>query len=193
MTGNSWTFLHPTDRRRKQRKRYGSRAWERTRAFVLERDLGICQVPRGEVGAKPAAAICGRPANVADHIIRPEEWPGGEDDPACDRADNLRAACRSCNMKRHNAAYFRQKADAAAAGPILQPVASGKPEVDSAAFIAWAMSLPGVGGEPTDHDHRRWSVAVEIHHDHRRFRICPADCQRAPVRWPSPPTREVAA
>ena len=52
---------------------------------------------------------CRVKANTVDHIIRPEE--GGE----LFDSINLRASCRSCNMVRHNAAYFREKADALAA------------------------------------------------------------------------------
>jgi hypothetical protein len=175
-------FLHPTDRRKAQRKLYGSQRWERVRAMVLERDGYMCQVK--------ASKKCRTTANVVDHIIRPEE--GGEPyDPA-----NLRASCRSCNMVRHNAAYFREKVDAAAAGSASPPIssssgvgsfirpqpASGRPSTADRGFIPWVMGLHGVSGEPQDHHHGRWDVAPSITLNRLAFRVCPASCS-SPVRW----------
>lgn len=93
-------FLVRADRRKQQKRLYGSGQWERARRFVLERDNYLCQIK---------LKACRTKANTVDHIIRPEE--GGE----LFDSTNLRASCRSCNMVRHNAAYFREKADAKAA------------------------------------------------------------------------------
>jgi hypothetical protein len=138
------------------------------RAFVLERDNHRCQV-----GLKK----CRGKANTVDHIERPEEG-GAEYDPA-----NLRASCRSCNMVRHNAAYFREKVDAAASEPptiVFSP--AGRPGPSDRRFLDWAMALP-LTAEPDDHHHRRWAMALVIYARDGRYKICPASCDRAPVRW----------
>ena len=83
-------------RDRMLKKRYGSGTWRRLSNEIRTRD--------GQCMARTSKKCSGR-AEVADHIIRPEEG-GAMYDPA-----NLRAACRSCNFQRHNAAYFREKAD----------------------------------------------------------------------------------
>jgi 5-methylcytosine-specific restriction endonuclease McrA len=175
-------FLHPTNRRKLQRRRYGSLAWERTKAVVMPRDNWTCQVLRGEVRRTPADQICGRRANVCDHIIRPEEWDP-PNHPDADRPDNCRAACRSCNMVRHNAAYFREKVDAAAAcrprgippnspsGPTISvPVRSTDAE------IAAQKALPLIDS-PHDHTSR---IGIDAHSllytGGQAFRVCPRDC-----------------
>jgi len=181
-------FLFPTDRRKRQKARYGTAKWEHVRAFVLARDNYVCTVK--------ASKKCRVRANTVDHIIRPEEWDP-PDDPAADRADNLRASCRSCNMVRHNAAYFREKVDAAAAGMTAQeyiPVperrrpASG----DVSRYMAWALALPLLGAEPDDHDHGRWAVNAEIHHRGQKFAVCPVACAD-PVRWEQCTLRRAAS
>jgi hypothetical protein len=78
------------------KKRYGSGIWRRLSNEIRTRD-GQCMVRTSKK--------CSGRAEVADHIIRPEEG-GAMYDPS-----NLRAACRSCNFQRHNAAYFREKSD----------------------------------------------------------------------------------
>ena len=93
-------FLVPADRRKQQKRLYGSGQWERVRRLVLERDNHLCQIK---------LKACRVKANTVDHILRPEEGGAPYD------MDNLRASCRSCNMVRHNAAYFREKVDAQAA------------------------------------------------------------------------------
>jgi len=128
-------FLHPTDRRKRQKKLYGSARWARLRQGIFERDNYVCQVRLKK---------CRGRANVVDHIIRSEEG-GAEYDPA-----NLRACCRSGNMVRHNAAYFREKVDAAA----VSPLSSGRPPSGDRRYLEWAMSLP-LGAEPVDHHHGR--------------------------------------
>lgn len=67
-----------------------TRAWRKTRAFVLARDGHRCQVPRN---GRP----CGDHATHVDHIV--PKGAGGTDDPA-----NLRAACAPCNLSRGAAA-----------------------------------------------------------------------------------------
>ncbi len=158
-------FLHPTPRRKRQQQLYNNRSWKHARLAALERDLYVCQVPRRETGKLPPDAVCGKPATLADHIVRPEE--GG----APYELANLRAACRSCNLRRHDVRYFRQKVDAAAAGqplpaaparapltaplanrtrgPLLDPLPSSpgpapdtRPASNDAAFSAWAWPVP---------------------------------------------------
>ena len=110
-------FLVPADRRKQQKRLYGSAQWERVRRLVLDRDNHLCQIK---------LKACRVKANTVDHIVRPEEGGAPLD------MDNLRASCRSCNMVRHNAAYFRAKVDAQAAGernpytgsPMVAPEAS---------------------------------------------------------------------
>lgn len=180
-------FLHPTDRRKAQRRLYGGRKWERVRAAVLARDGYRCQVQ--------ASTKCRGAANTVDHIIRPEEG-GALYDPA-----NLRASCRSCNMVRHNVAYFRERHDAMMAGrPAPEEAApamperrarpftwpgkpSGRPSTADAAFAAWAASLHGVSSEPEDHGHGKWEVCPSVTYQGRTFAVCPATC-RSPVRFP---------
>ncbi len=61
------------------------RRWRVVRAFVLRRDLGLCQIrgPR-----------CNGRANTVDHIVKLSQG-GAPLDPG-----NLRAACLSCNCAR---------------------------------------------------------------------------------------------
>ena len=83
-------------RDRELKRRYGKGIWRRLSLTIRTRD-GQCMLRTSKK--------CSGRAEVADHIVRPEEG-GAMYDPA-----NLRAACRSCNFARHNAAYFREKAD----------------------------------------------------------------------------------
>lgn len=132
-----------------------------------------------------ASKKCRVRANTVDHIVRPEEG-GAEYDEA-----NLRASCRSCNMVRHNARYFREKVDATAAGhsvptesPRLIPERrSGRPRAGDDKYIGWAMSLHGVSGEPTDHKHSRWATPIMLFTRRGAFHVCPDTCP-SPVRWP---------
>jgi len=90
-----------------------TRAWRRTRLFVLDRDRWRCRVPDA------AGTPCGRPlagplyptspwtAHV-DHIHRRRD--GGTDDPA-----NLRGACWPCNRGRESGSTDSRS--------ILEPVA----------------------------------------------------------------------
>jgi hypothetical protein len=168
--GPRQVFLHPTDRRKRQKRLYGSAKWERVRRLVLERDNERCQVH--------ASKKCRGRANTVDHIIRPEEG-GAEYDPA-----NLRASCRSCNMVRHNAAYFREKVDAAAA-PVFRAVNERPGAGDVARFMAWVRALPMVSAEPDDHEHDRWAtVGIVFLRGGPVVQVCPQTCNRAPVRWP---------
>lgn len=68
-----------------------TRAWRRLRAFILHRDGYSCRVPV----AGDADQLCGAYATHVDHIIRRRD--GGTDHP-----DNLRAACRDCNLARES-------------------------------------------------------------------------------------------
>jgi 5-methylcytosine-specific restriction endonuclease McrA len=62
--------------------RYQTMDWRRVRRWVIDRDLGLCQIRRPK---------CTHFATEADHIVAVVE--GGDFyDPA-----NLRAACRMCN------------------------------------------------------------------------------------------------
>jgi hypothetical protein len=156
-------FLHPTDRRRRQRKLYGSRRWEHVRARVLERDGYLCQVKLKR---------CRVRANTVDHIVRPEEG-GAEYDEA-----NLRASCRSCNMVRHNASYFREKVDATArptARPPALATARAGPAFDPDG-IEVQKRLPLVS---VAHDHTDY-LGIDRHTalfaDGAMFRVCPRDC-----------------
>ena len=56
--------------------------WRKLRLKILDRDLWKCQ-------------LCGRYGNEADHIV-PVHEGGAWWDP-----DNLRCACRACNIARH--------------------------------------------------------------------------------------------
>jgi hypothetical protein len=66
---------------------------------------------------------------------------------------------------------------------ILPTSRSGRPlSADTARFIAWALALPEVGAEPTDHQHGRWAPMHQVHVRGARWSLCPASCSR-PVRW----------
>lgn len=172
-------FLHPTDRRKRQRRLYGSRKWDRVRAHVLERDGYLCQVKLKRCRVK---------ANTVDHIVRPEEG-GAEYDEA-----NLRASCRSCNMVRHNASYFREKLDATVRGP----QGGGGLEPRSTVLTAYKDGpalAPARGGPASDPDgieaQKRLPLIDSPHHhtdyigferhsllfsEGATYRICPRDC-----------------
>jgi hypothetical protein len=69
---------------------------------------------------------------------------------------------------------------------ILPTSGSGRPSTaDTAPFIAWALALPEVGGEPTDHPHGPWA-RVDVHHERLVWAVCPTSCTRPPVRWLRP-------
>lgn len=128
-------FLHRTDRRTVQKRRYGLAKWGRTRRRILERDGGVCQVK--------ASKKCRVRANTVDHIVRPEEWDPRNGDP--DQDSNLRASCRSCNLVRHNAEYFREKVDAQAAGT-KDPVYGGRDAWRAYTFpVHWHPTTSGIG------------------------------------------------
>lgn len=59
--------------------------WRQIRAYVLRRDGYTCQIN---------GPVCTRRATEVDHIV--EKAHGGQDNP-----DNLRAACRACNLGRN--------------------------------------------------------------------------------------------
>lgn len=175
-------FLHPTDPRKRRRRLYGSTAWERVRSTVLKRDNYTCQ-------------WCGKEgATIGDHLEDPIEHP----EHALD-ARYVVASCRSCNARRGRPGYGEQQpkrdpmtapsAYASRPAPIespriLPPGGSVRPDAaDTARRITWAMALPEVGGEPTDHEHRRWAAPIEVHHERQVWRACPASCLRVPVRW----------
>lgn len=61
---------------------YDPAAWRRLRVSVLKRDSYRCQVPDPE-----GQGVCGRPANVAGHVL-------GRRLGGCDRSSNLRAECK---------------------------------------------------------------------------------------------------
>jgi 5-methylcytosine-specific restriction protein A len=61
---------------------YGTQEWKRLRAFVRERDGGICRV-------------CGEPESWRVDHIRPRDQ-GGSDDPS-----NLQCLCTLCDAKKH--------------------------------------------------------------------------------------------
>ena len=63
------------------------RPWRRMKANVISRDGGICQLRY--------AGVCIETATTADHIVPRSQ--GGSD-----KADNLRASCVPCNMKKNN-------------------------------------------------------------------------------------------
>lgn len=65
--------------------RGSTRAWRKTREFVLDRDGRACRRP-----VPPAGLPCGKPATDAGHIIAAAL--GGTDHP-----DNLRAECEPHN------------------------------------------------------------------------------------------------
>ena len=139
---------------------------------MLERDNHLCQIK---------LKACRTKANTVDHIIRPEE--GG----AAYEMANLRASCRSCNMVRHNAAYFREKADAKAAAernPLVAALGARdeRPEAPSVRD-SYAPHWHPAGAEP----HRQTFTG-----DFSRSEQCPctvpggSDCPLAPeVRPPS--------
>jgi hypothetical protein len=160
-------FLHPTPRDKLLKKRYANARWRRFSAMIRARD-GRCMV---QVSKK-----CTGRAEVADHIVRPEEG-GAMYDP-----NNARGACRSCNFVRHNIAYFREKADAAIRRQPDQYGPTGRPmSGDVTRFLDWADTLPGVGGQPTDHTHRG-PVVEQVHRRGRVWELCPPSRAR-PVRW----------
>ncbi len=63
-------------------KSYGTQAWRKLAASIIDRDLGICHVC-GQTGA-----------DTAHHLI--EKRDGGSDHPS-----NLRAVHRSCHNRLH--------------------------------------------------------------------------------------------
>ncbi len=139
----------------------------------MERDGHRCQIK--------ASKKCRSRANCIDHIERPEDRPDLAVDP-----DNLRASCRSCNLVRHNVAYFRERVDGTGrtSGRLRvggSPSRSGDPDK----FIPWAMSLPLLDSEPKDHGHDRWGI-TQVHYHRQVFAVCPPSCTRAPVLWWSP-------
>lgn len=71
--------------------------------------------------------------------------------------------------------------------PHILPDAIGRPDSGDPSFIRWALARPEVGGEPTDHGHRRWAVSPEVHSD-GRWHVCPSSCTHPPVRWPVHPS-----
>jgi 5-methylcytosine-specific restriction endonuclease McrA len=73
--------------------RYGSRRWRAVRERVLKRDLYRCQVIPG----------CPRAGTVCDHVQA--VYPGMPDHEFFDER-KLRAACRTCNLRRAQAAQF---------------------------------------------------------------------------------------
>ena len=60
-----------------------TKEWAKIRAFILERDAGICHG-------------CGGEADTVDHIVPHSK--GGGNNPG-----NLRAMCRSCNSAKGDA------------------------------------------------------------------------------------------
>jgi len=173
--------------RRRSKRLYGSKAWRKIRLQVLARDLWACH-------------WCGGEATVCDHLIRPEDG-GMALDPL-----NLVAACRSCNILRHHGNLGYRTGQPSPGQPARNPLVvpsgfgasrpatesprilstgSGRPQAgDVERYLAWALSLP-LGAEPDDHRHGRWATSLRIHHRRQVFGICPASCDRAPVRWVS--------
>ena len=165
-------------------RRYSSMSWRRARDATLARDAYTCQ----------ACARIGRKGDrwlVADHKVPPHRYPGAFADLA-----NLWTLCKACNNSKGDATIEEWRARTTrqvygprlAAPPSTPPAlsrTSGRPHTTAAGYEAWAMSLHGVGAEPTDHGHGRWSVAVLLFTRAGVFRICPPTSER-PVRWPAP-------
>lgn len=70
-----------------------TRSWRRLRRLILARDGYSCRVP-----VDGTDRLCGAYATHVDHITRRRD--GGTDHP-----DNLRAACRDCNLAREGAQH----------------------------------------------------------------------------------------
>lgn len=92
---------------------YKTAQWKRVQALVLDRDGHRCRI------GGPKCTIV---ATEADHIIPPAD--GG---PKFD-LDNLRAACKACNVRRANLAKHREgwRRSAARIVLIVGPVGGGK-------------------------------------------------------------------
>lgn len=66
---------------------YLSKAWRRTRAYILKRDMGLC-------------VRCGRPGEIVHHKIH--LTPANIDDPDIALGeDNLETLCRDCHAMEH--------------------------------------------------------------------------------------------
>lgn len=172
-------------------RRYSSMSWRRARDATLARDAYTCQG-------------CGRQGRqgdrwlVADHKVPPHRYPGAFAD-----RDNLWTLCKACNNSKGDATVeeWQARTTRQVYGPRLvaprstpPPVlgSPGRPHTTTAGYEAWAMSLNGVGAEPTDHDHGRWAPVVLLFGKAGVFRICPPGCDR-PVRWPAPPPPPLSA
>jgi 5-methylcytosine-specific restriction endonuclease McrA len=166
--------------RRFRDRRYSTTLWRSVRDQTLARDAMTCQAC-GRVGDTSSL--------VADHRIPPER--GGD----FYSTENTQTLCRSCNNSKGHSTMeewrarskkpelmFGRKGESL---HLLPARGNGRPTTaDAVKYIAWAMDLTGVGAEPADHHHGRWSVPTEVHTRQGIFRVCPADCTRAPVRWP---------